>query len=108
MVDYMKFRDTQEIIDSRLLTSLVQKHNVEYVTKPLERRQLWLALTKEYNGQRGTTVNHARLSKRYISSFKIPSIHVFFASLDFLLDISFSFSELRVEIRLKFIMTDQT
>jgi len=61
----MKFRDAQEIIDSRLLTSLVQKHNVEYVTKPLERRQLWLALTKEYNGQRGTTVNHARLSKRW-------------------------------------------
>lgn len=65
MVDYMKFRDTQEIIDSRLLTSLVQKHNVEYVTKPLERRQLWLALTKEYNAQRGTAVNHARLSKRW-------------------------------------------
>lgn len=65
MVDYMKFRDTQEIIDSRLLTSLVQKHNVEYVTKPLERRQLWLALTKEYNTERGTTVNHARLSKRW-------------------------------------------
>ena len=64
MVDYMKFRDTQEIIDSRLLTSLVQKHNVEYVTKPLERRQLWLSLTKEYNAQRGTAVNHARLSKR--------------------------------------------
>jgi len=61
----MKFRDTQEIIDSRLLTSLVQKHNVEYVTKPLERRQLWLALTKEYNTARGTTVNHARLSKRW-------------------------------------------
>ena len=64
-MDYLRFRDNTEIIDSRLLTQLVQKHNVEYVTKPLERRQLWLALTREYNMARNSNLNHARLAKRW-------------------------------------------
>ena len=54
-----------ELIDSRLLTRLVQKHNVEYVTKPLERRKLWLELTREYNTAKESSVNHARLAKRW-------------------------------------------
>ena len=54
-----------ELIDSRLLTRLVQKHNVEYVTKPLERRKLWLELTREYNTAKESNVNHARLAKRW-------------------------------------------
>ena len=77
----------------RLLTSLVQKHNVEYVTKPLERRQLWLALTKEYNTARGTTVNHARLSKRYYTTTLILlSEYTCFRILDSTIEQCFSIS----------------
>jgi len=54
-----------ELIDSRLLTRLVEKHSVEYVTKPLERRKLWLELTREYNTAKESNVNHARLAKRW-------------------------------------------
>ena len=61
----LTFRETMELIDSRLLTRLVQKHNVEYVTKPLERRKLWLELTREYNTAKESNVNHARLAKRW-------------------------------------------
>jgi len=64
-MDYLKFRDDTDVVDSKLLTRLVQKHNIEYVTKPLERRQLWLILSKEYNAERGTNLNHARLAKRW-------------------------------------------
>ena len=64
-MEYLKFRDYTETIDSKLLTKLVQKHNVEYVTKPLERRHLWLTLTREYNMEKNTNMNHARLAKRW-------------------------------------------
>ena len=61
----LTFRETMELIDSRLLTRLVEKHSVEYVTKPLERRKLWLELTREYNTAKESNVNHARLAKRW-------------------------------------------